>query len=76
MTSLGMSPGEARERFLVQVIPVLVAAAVIAALSRERRAKAGLAALLLILLAQRRLEGRHPLSDHSRASVLSASLRA
>ena len=56
MTSLGIPPAEARERFLIQVVPVLAAAAVIATLSRERRARAGLAAVLLIFLAQRRLE--------------------
>ena len=56
LASLGIPPAEALERFLVQTIPVLAAAVIVVVLSRERRARIGLAALLLILLVQRQLE--------------------
>ena len=60
--ALGMPPAVLTERFLLQMVPLLLAAAVLAFLSRRRRATAGLAALVLILAASRRLEvgATHP----------------
>src|SRR5439155_7094459 len=45
MASLGLPEAEARERLLLQAAPLVAAIAVIAFLSRTRRASAGLAAL-------------------------------
>ena len=60
--ALGMPSSYLTERFLLQVIPVLLAVAVLAVLSRRRRATAGLAALVLIFAASRVLEAgaTHP----------------
>jgi hypothetical protein len=54
--ALGMPPAYLTERFLLQTVPVLLAIAVLAVLSRRRRATAGLAALVVILAASRVLE--------------------
>ena len=57
-----MPPAYLTERFLFQVAPLVLATAALAFLSRRRRATAGLAALVLILAASRRLEvgATHP----------------
>jgi hypothetical protein len=54
-TTATVSLGEFRNRFLMQIAPVLVAALAVVALSRGPRARIGLA-LLAILLVQRTLE--------------------
>ena len=55
MTDLGIPPGQARERLLIQVVPV-VAGVVFVVFSRRRQAGTALTVLLLLLLAERKLE--------------------
>ncbi len=55
MTALGVPPERARERLLVQIVPVILAAALVA-LSRRRQEGTVLAMLFLMLLAERKLE--------------------
>ncbi len=57
-----MPPEYARERLLLQVVPLLLGVGLIAALSRERRATIGLTALLAVFAGARVLEqaGTHP----------------
>jgi hypothetical protein len=56
MASLELPAGEARERLLLQAVPLVAAIALIAFLSRTRRASAGLAALVAIFAVERALE--------------------
>ncbi len=62
LAALGMPAAFARERLLLQIVPLVLGIGLVAALSRERRASAGLAALLALFAASRVLEqsGTHP----------------
>ncbi len=55
LTALGVPPERARERLLIQIVPVILAAGLVA-VSRRRQEGTALAMLFLILLAERRLE--------------------
>ena len=56
MEGLEMPSTYARERFLLQVVPLVAAIALVAVLSRKHRARAGLAAVVALFAAQRTLE--------------------
>ena len=56
MAGLEMPAAYMRERLVLQLAPLLIGIAVIAALSRQRRSRIGSAALLVIFAAQRVLE--------------------
>ncbi len=56
MSELGMSAVYARQRLAMQLVPLLIGAGLIAALSRERRSRIAVSALLVLLVAQRALE--------------------
>jgi hypothetical protein len=53
LAELGMPPDYARERFVLQIVPVLLVAAVAILLSRRQRSTIGLAALVVVFVAAR-----------------------
>ncbi len=62
LAALGMPPAFARERLLLQLVPLVAGIGLIAVLSRRRRASIGLSALLAVFAASRVFEqaGTHP----------------
>lgn len=56
MAALEMPPAYVRERFLLQIVPLVAAIVILAILPHQRRATAGVAALLAVFAAQRTFE--------------------